>query len=108
MRAIPFFWAALLVLGLLPAQILAADTLSTSGYSSCGSDTDTKIHKLDITYARSSREITFDVAGTNPRERNVTASLEVKAYGKDVYSKEFNPCSPDHFIKQLCPGKRYT
>ncbi|RMJ25241.1 DUF907 domain-containing protein [Aspergillus sp. HF37] len=104
MRAIPFSRAALLVLGLLlPAQILAADTLSTSGYSLCGSDSDIKIHKLDITYARSTREITFDVAGTNPKERNVTASLEVKAYGKEVYSKEFNPCSPDHFIKQLCP-----
>lgn len=107
MRAIPSSLAALLILGFLPAQILAADTLKTTGYTLCGTNSDIKVHNLDLSYSRSTRELTFNVAGTNQKELNVTASLEVYAYGKEVYSKDFNPCSPDHYIKQLCPGRPF-
>lgn len=97
--------AALIILGLLPTQILAADTLSTSGFSSCSKDSEIQVKKLDISFTRSTKKLNFDVAGTNPKEQNVTASLTVHAYGKEVYSKDFNPCSSDNFVEQLCPGK---
>lgn len=97
--------AVLIVLGFWPTQILAADTLSTSGFSSCSANSTIQVKKLDISYTRSTREVVFDVSGTNEKEQNVTASLTVYAYGNEVYSKDFNPCSTDNYIEQLCPGE---
>ncbi|KAL4896295.1 hypothetical protein BDV59DRAFT_132419 [Aspergillus ambiguus] len=94
---------ALLALGLMPTRILAADTLSTNGVSTCLTGSDIQVQKLNITYSRSSRSLDFDVAGTNEKEQNVTASLTVTAYGNEVYSKDFDPCSTDNYIEQLCP-----
>jgi len=35
---------------------------------------------------------------------NVTAQLNVTAYGTTVYHNEFNPCDADTFVAKLCPG----
>lgn len=32
------------------------------------------------------------------------AILNVTAYGKQVYTKTFNPCAADTLVQQLCPG----
>lgn len=95
----------ILLIALWVTPILAADTLTTSGFTTCDPKSDVKVQKLDISYSRSSRQLNFDVAGTSEKEENVTASLTVFAYGNQVYSKQFDPCSSDHYIKQLCPGK---
>lgn len=95
---------ALLALGLMPARTLAADTLSTDGVSTCLDGSDIEVQKLNITYTRSTRQLVFDVAGTNEKEQNVTASLTVTAYGNEIYNKDFDPCSSDNYIEQLCPG----
>lgn len=105
MRLASFSRAVLIALGFLPTQILAADTLSTNGFTSCSANSTIQVKKLDISYTRSTREVTFDISGTNEKEQNVTASLTVYAYGNEVYSKDFNPCSSDNYIEQLCPGR---
>ncbi|KAL2833238.1 hypothetical protein BDW59DRAFT_168955 [Aspergillus cavernicola] len=94
---------ALAVLALLPAMIHAADTLSTGSFATCLTDSDIQVNKLDITFSRSTREVIFDVSGTNTKEQNVTAALSVTAYGKEVYTKDFNPCDADNYVSQLCP-----
>ncbi|KAG2414208.1 hypothetical protein HFD88_003399 [Aspergillus terreus] len=94
---------ALLALGLMPARTLAADTLSTNGVSTCLDGSDIEVQKLNITYTRSTRQLVFDVSGTNEKEQNVTASLSVTAYGNEIYNKDFDPCSSDNYIEQLCP-----
>lgn len=63
-----------------------------------------KIQKLDVTYTRSTNEVVFDVAGTNEKEQNVTATLTVTAYGNQVYTKSFNPCGSSVHVPKLCPG----
>ncbi|KAJ5150951.1 uncharacterized protein N7482_010203 [Penicillium canariense] len=93
---------ALLGLGVVP-QALAADTLSTNGFSLCMTDSDIEVQDLDVTYSRSSKEVVFDVAGTNSKEQNVTASLTVTAYGNQIYSKEFDPCGNEVHVAELCP-----
>ncbi|KAL4874176.1 hypothetical protein BDV12DRAFT_3367 [Aspergillus spectabilis] len=96
-------YLALVALALLPAGGYAADTLSTGGVSTCLADSAIQVNKLDITFSRSTREISFDVSGTNAVEQNVTAALSVTAYGNEVYTKDFNPCDDDNYISQLCP-----
>ena len=59
---------------------------------------------MHITYTKSTKQVVFDVSGTNAKEQNVTASLEVYAYGNEVYTKEFDPCSSDNHVAELCPG----
>lgn len=105
MRFILSSGAAWLVLGFLPAQIFAGDTLSTNGISSCLSGSDIQVDKVDVTYTRSTKEVSFDLAGTNAKEQNVTASLTVYAYGNKIYTKEFDPCGSEHHVDKLCPGK---
>jgi hypothetical protein len=92
-------------LGFLPAQVLAADTLSTNGISTCLTGAEIQVQKLDVTYTRSTRVVVFDVAGTNEKQQNVSASLSVYAYGNQIYTKQFDPCSSDNYVKELCPGE---
>ncbi|KAL4885369.1 hypothetical protein BJY04DRAFT_146831 [Aspergillus karnatakaensis] len=96
-------YLAFAVLAILPAASYAVDTLSTGGVSTCLEDSAIQVNKLDITFSRSTREITFDVSGTNAEVQKVTASLSVTAYGNEVYTKEFDPCHHDNRIDQLCP-----
>lgn len=91
------------VLGALSARVLGTDVLRTKGFSSCLDNSTIKVNNLNVQYDRSAGVVTFDVGGTSTKSQNVTASLTVTAYGKQVYQKDFDPCSPK--IDQLCPGK---
>jgi hypothetical protein len=71
-------------------------------------DSAIKVQKLDVTYTRSSNEVVFDVAGTNSKEQNVTATLTVTAYGNELYSKTFNPCGDEIHVERLCPGECHS
>ncbi|KAJ5214811.1 hypothetical protein N7468_010490 [Penicillium chermesinum] len=93
---------ALWALGAAP-QVLAADTLSTSGFQICQSDAPIQVQKLDVSYTRSSKEVVFDVAGTNTKEQKVMATLTVTAYGRQVYSTSFDPCGTKVHVDELCP-----
>lgn len=100
-----FGWLSqLLALGVLPAGILGADILKTSGFTSCLDDSAITVDRLNIQYDRSRGKVLFDVGGSSTKVQNVTASLIVSAYGKEVYSKDFNPCDEDSKVEQLCPG----
>lgn len=89
---------------LLPAA-LAADILKTEGFSSCMDNAQIKVNRMDIEYDKASNLVTFDVSGTSEKEQEVIATLIVTAYGKEVYTKEFDPCDEASKVDQLCPGK---
>ncbi|KAJ5627574.1 hypothetical protein N7528_005001 [Penicillium herquei] len=95
------FWA-LVGLSVVP-QVLAADVLKTRGFHSCLTGSQIQIEALDITYTRSTRELNFDLAGTNSNQQNVTATLSVTAYGNQIYSDSFNPCGDEVHVAALCP-----
>lgn len=95
----------LLVVPSLFLTVAAKDTLKISQFSVCDSDAEINLQKVNIEYDNGSRKIIFDVAGTSTKSQNVSAILKVEAYGKDVYTKEFNPCDSANFVAGLCPGK---
>lgn len=64
-----------------------------------------QVQKMDIKFDRSTNNIQFNVAGTSEKQQNVTASLAISAYGKQVYQKDFDPCGDQVHVPQLCPGK---
>lgn len=98
-------FAALACLALC-GTALATDIISTDGFSNCGSsDSSIQVHKVDISFDRSSNVITFDVSGTSSEEQDVTATLIVEAYGIKVYNQTFDPCAADTKVDQLCPGE---
>lgn len=96
---------ALLGLGLVP-QALASDTLSTKGFNMCLTNSDIKVTNLDVSYTRSTKEVVFNVAGTNSKEQNVTATFTVTAYGNQLYTESFDPCDSKVHVAKLCPGKK--
>lgn len=93
-----------LFLGTLPGRVLADQILSTSGFSTCLTDSNITVNNLQITYNNNEKSVTFDVSGTSKTVQNVTAQLNVTAYGISVYQNTFNPCDQSTFVAQLCPG----
>ncbi|KAH8660904.1 hypothetical protein BGZ60DRAFT_530904 [Tricladium varicosporioides] len=81
----------------------AGDTLKLSQFSDCQSDADIIVDRINTEYDATTRQIIFDIAGRSKKVQNVTASLKVEAYGKDVYTKSFNPCDATTFVAGLCP-----
>lgn len=97
--------APFILLASAPLGVLAADILKTNGFSSClDGQGDIKVNKLNIEFDRSTKKVTFDVSGTNEVEQKVMATLTVNAYGRELYNKEFDPCSGEYKVDQLCPG----
>lgn len=94
---------SLYLAGALAGAAIAADVISTNGFTTCGGGGDIEVKKLNISYNKGSNEVTFDVAGTSEKEQKVMATLIVTAYGQEVYRNSFNPCDQD--ISQLCPSK---
>jgi hypothetical protein len=95
--------APFILLASAPLGVLAGDVLKTNGFSSCLDGTgDIKVNKLDISFDRATKKVVFDVSGTNEKETKVMATLTVKAYGKSVYDRTFDPC--EEGVMQLCPG----
>lgn len=95
--------ATSLLLASLPIGVLGGDILKTNGFSMCSDNSDITVQQLNIEFNRATKKIDFDVAGTSAKSQNVTATMIVTAYGKQVYTKEFNPCDTNNFVAQLCP-----
>ncbi|TKA83296.1 hypothetical protein B0A55_00777 [Friedmanniomyces simplex] len=91
----------LALLSILPVGVLGGNILSTSGFSSCMNNATVQVKNLNVSYDKTSRILTFDVAGTSDIVQNVTANLIVSAYGKQIYTKEVNPC--DTGMAEMCP-----
>ena len=90
------------LLSALPAGVLGGDVLSTSGFSTCISNPSIKVNNLNVQYNKNTRQITFDVAGSSDAVQKVTGTMVVSAYGQQIYTKEFNPCSVG--MTEMCPG----
>ena len=89
-------------LALLPS-VLAVDILKTNGFTECSDNPTITVQNMDVSFDRSSNKVTFNVAGESSQSQEVTASLIVTAYGKNVYQKDFDPCASDTKVDQLCP-----
>ena len=83
--------------------VLGADILETTGFSSCNTNASVTVQRANIRYNNDNKTVSFDVMGTSTRVQNVTATLNVTAYGNQIYSNSFDPCSPGTFVAQLCP-----
>ncbi|QGA13664.1 hypothetical protein EYB26_001314 [Talaromyces marneffei] len=97
-----WFTAAVVVL-LGPAQVLAGNVLKTNGYSLCSTNATIRVNNFNVEYDQNSNNVVFDVSGTSDKVQNVTVSLVVSAYGKQVYEKDFNPCDAGSAVPELCP-----
>ena len=89
---------------LLASGVLGLDVLETVGFSSCNTNASVSVQKVDIRYNNGDKTVSFDVAGSSNRVQNVTAVLNVTAYGQNIYSNSFDPCAHATFVQQLCPG----
>lgn len=83
--------------------VLADSVLTTSTFTNCDTNNSIVVKKVDITYDNDAKSVSFDVLGTSTKIQNVTAELQVMAYGQEVYSNKFNPCDKSTFVEQLCP-----
>ena len=94
-----------LLITVVPSVVVASDILKTNGFTACITNPSITVNTLDIQYDRAAAAVTFNVGGSSTRAQNVTASLTVTAYGKQVYQKDFDPCDDATKVDQLCPGR---
>jgi hypothetical protein len=95
---------SLLAFGTLPPIVVGTQILKTSGFSTCLDNSNLTVNNVDIEYNNDNKTVSFNVAGSSTVSMNVTAVLNVTAYGNSVYSNSFNPCNAATFVAQLCPG----
>jgi hypothetical protein len=98
------FLSATLVVASLISGVVGGDVLETVGFSSCNTNANVRVDKVNIKYNADNKTVTFDVAGSSNKIQNVTAVLNVTVYGRPVYSNSFDPCDSKNFVEQLCPG----
>ncbi|KAI8964395.1 TRP-domain-containing protein [Daldinia sp. FL1419] len=91
-------WATVFASGVL------GDVLVTTGFTNCEESSNIRVQKVDISYNNGDKTVVFDVAGLSNKQQNVTASLEITAYGQSVYTNDFNPCNETTYIEELCPA----
>lgn len=96
-------WKWVATASLLVTAVVGEDILKTSGFTNCVADSTIKVDKVNIRYNNDNKTVMFDVAGSSTKDQNVSAVLDVKAYGKSIYSNSFNPCDKDTFVERLCP-----
>lgn len=87
----------------LAAGVRGDAVLVTTGFNNCNDNSDIRVNRVDIKYDNGDKVITFDVGGANTKEQNVTGIFTVSAYGQQLFTKEFDPCSPKDHVEQLCP-----
>ncbi|KAB5536390.1 hypothetical protein GE09DRAFT_971193 [Coniochaeta sp. 2T2.1] len=92
-----------LAVTVLATGAMGANILETSGFSLCNSNSSVSVQRVNISYNNDNKTVTFDVAGTSTKQQNVIAILNVTAYGQQIYSNSFDPCSSGTFVQQLCP-----
>ncbi|WEW57952.1 hypothetical protein PRK78_003419 [Emydomyces testavorans] len=80
----------------------AGDVLKNNGFVTCLDNSDIKVDRLNLSFDRSTKMITFDVAGSSAKEQKVMASLVVNAYGQR-FTQSFDPCDQKTKVEQLCP-----
>ncbi|KAK4230531.1 putative flavin carrier protein precursor [Podospora fimiseda] len=83
--------------------VLGADILQTVGFNNCNGTAAVSVQRANIKYNNQNKTVSFDVAGTSTQIQNVTAILNVTAYGQNIYSNSFDPCDGATFVEQLCP-----
>jgi hypothetical protein len=94
---------AVLATAALARGVVSSQILQTSGFTDCASSNSTvSVQNVDIEYNNDNETVTFNVAGTSTKIQNVTAVLNVTAYGNQIYSNTFDPCATG--VTQLCPG----
>ena len=96
---------ALLASSILITPVVGGNILKTNGFTNCNNGSSSiQVKNVDISFDKSTKEVTFDVSGTSSKEQEVTAELIVTAYGVEVYSQSFDPCAENTKVDQLCPG----
>lgn len=83
--------------------VMGDQILTTTGFTDCGSLPSITIQQLSITYDNDAKTVTFDIEGISTISENVTASLDVTAYGVNAFTNSFSPCDPKTFVNELCP-----
>lgn len=83
--------------------VMGDQVLTTTSFVDCGSLPSITINQLSMTYDNSAQTITFDIEGTSTNSQNVTATLDVTAYGISAFTNTFNPCDEKTLVPQLCP-----
>ncbi|KAH0491247.1 hypothetical protein TgHK011_002685 [Trichoderma gracile] len=94
---------ALCIGAMLMTGVMGDQVLTTTGFLDCGSMPSITINQLSMTYDNDAQIITFDIEGTSTSSENVTATLDVTAYGISAFTNTFNPCDPQTLVEQLCP-----
>lgn len=92
-----------IAVAVLAKGVMSANILQTSGFSTCNANSSVAVQRVNISYNNDNKTVSFDIAGTSSKIQNVTAVLNVTAYGQQVYSNSFDPCAPGTFVEQLCP-----
>ncbi|ANB11424.1 FAD transporter FLC2 [Sugiyamaella lignohabitans] len=91
-----------LVTFLLTGPVMATKLIQSSALLTCMANSQFTASSFDVTFYPDNKTVNFDITAISTISGNVTANIEVIAYGITIINRNVNPCDISS-LKQLCP-----
>lgn len=79
----------------------SADLIKSNTLNVCEENSDFTATRFNVVFTPSNKSLSVDMVGVSSMDGNITASMTLYAYGKDVMSLSIDLCDLD--IEPLCP-----
>lgn len=97
----------LLLAGLLAFPLSSAERLIESrSLNPCKANSNFTASLFNVVFTPDNNTLTFNIIGVSEIEGNVTAELDVFAYGHKVLNKVLDPCEQGEGLAGICPMRK--
>jgi hypothetical protein len=98
------FWPLRAIIGVLAlASITVADSfIESSALMSCMDNSEFSASSFSVKFFPDNKTVVFDISAISTIDGNVTANIEVIAYGLTIVNREISGCNIGD-VSQLCP-----
>lgn len=101
-----FFLFSLLTATTLVPFASAVKRIESKSLNPCQSNTKFSASLFDVVFTPDNNTLTFDIDGVSDIDGNVTAMIEVFAYGFKAFEENIDACDLGDDVQGLCPMQR--
>ncbi|EOD43400.1 putative duf907 domain protein [Neofusicoccum parvum UCRNP2] len=97
-----FSWLVALVVAAFPLSAAAEQLIKSNSLNPCMANSGLSATLFNVVFTPANRSLAFNIVGVSDISGNVTAELDVYAYGLEIFTYNLNPCENED-LKSLCP-----
>jgi uncharacterized membrane protein len=77
--------------------------IESKSLNTCQANSSLTANLFNVIFTPDNRTLTFDISAVSSIQGNVMFTIDVTAYGKNIMTRELNPCELKDDFKGLCP-----